>query len=75
MDYSVLLGGWVGTNPNGGFKVQPQIVGFMLVWLVIGYADVLFVSMANTAHTLGLVSGCLLALLWSVIGSRLGAKR
>ncbi|MDC1347252.1 rhomboid family intramembrane serine protease GlpG [Glaciecola sp.] len=67
---------WLGwLKPQWGFKVQPQIVGFMLVWLVIGYADVLFVSMANTAHTLGLVSGCLLALLWSVIGSRLGAKR
>lgn len=63
---------WLGwLKPQWGFKVQPQIVGFMLVWLVIGYADVLFVSMANTAHTLGLVSGCLLALLWSVLGSQL----
>lgn len=62
---------WLGwLKPQWGFKVQPQIVGFMLVWLVIGYADVLFVSMANTAHTLGLVSGCLLALLWSVLGSQ-----
>lgn len=66
---------WLGwLKPQWGFKVQPQIVGFMLVWLVIGYADVLFVSMANTAHTLGLVSGCLLALLWSVLGSQFSSQ-
>ncbi|OUL57719.1 rhomboid family intramembrane serine protease GlpG [Pseudoalteromonas ulvae] len=38
-------------------KVDKPIVGFMLVWLVLGFADVLFVSMANWAHLLGLVSG------------------
>ena len=62
---------WLGwLKPLWGFKIQPQIVGFMLVWLMIGYADVLFVSMANTAHTLGLISGCLLALAWAKLGSR-----
>mgnify|MGYP001025511819 FL=1 len=60
---------WLGwLKPQWGFKIQPQIVGFMLVWLMIGYADVLFVSMANTAHSLGLVSGCLLALGWAKMG-------
>ena len=38
-------------------NVEKPIVGFMLVWLVLGFADVLFVSMANWAHLLGLVSG------------------
>ncbi len=64
---------WLGwLKPQWGFTVQPQIIGFMLVWLVIGYADVLFVSMANTAHTLGLVSGCLLAVVWTQL-SRFGS--
>jgi GlpG protein len=62
---------WIGwLKPQWGFRIQPQIVGFMLIWLVIGYADVLFVSMANTAHTLGLVSGCLLAVAWSTVNSQ-----
>jgi len=29
--------------------------------LVLGYADILWVNMANAAHTAGLISGCLLA--------------
>lgn len=62
---------WIGwLKPQWGFRIKPQIVGFMLIWLVIGYADVLFVSMANTAHTLGLVSGCLLAVAWSTVNSQ-----
>ena len=46
------------------------IVGFMLVWLVIGYADVLWVNMANTAHLVGLISGCLLAALLAIGSGR-----
>ncbi|TMN94189.1 rhomboid family intramembrane serine protease GlpG, partial [Pseudoalteromonas sp. S409] len=34
-----------------------SIVGFMLVWLVLGFADVLFFRKANWAHLGGLVSG------------------
>ena len=34
----------------------------MLIWMVIGFADVLFVSMANEAHLSGLIIGCLAAL-------------
>jgi GlpG protein len=33
----------------------------MLVWLVLGYADILWVNMANAAHTAGLITGCLMA--------------
>ena len=47
---------WDLSLPNG-------IIGFMLIWLVVGYADLLWVSMANEAHTFGLVTGCLLALI------------
>ena len=45
-------------------SVAGGIVGFMLVWLIIGYSGVLWVEVANTAHTVGLISGCLLALLY-----------
>lgn len=58
--------GWL--KPAWGLFIPRSIVGFMLVWLVLGYADVLWVSMANTAHTVGLISGCAMAALL-VLGS------
>ncbi len=36
---------------------------FMLVWLLLGFADVLWVSMANWAHLAGLLAGLAMALL------------
>lgn len=53
--------GWL--RPHWGLSLSKPLVGFMLLWLVIGYADVLWINMANTAHLTGLISGCLLALL------------
>ena len=53
---------WLGwLRPSWGLSLPNAIVGFMLVWLVLGYADILWVNMANAAHTAGLISGCLLA--------------
>tara|TARA_Y100000296_G_scaffold83572_1_gene114693 strand:+ start:199 stop:1062 length:864 start_codon:yes stop_codon:yes gene_type:complete len=53
---------WLGwLRPSWGLSLPNSIVGFMLVWLVLGYADILWVNMANAAHTAGLISGCLLA--------------
>ncbi len=60
--------GWL--RPSWGLGLPKSVVGFMLVWLVIGYADVLWVEMANTAHTVGLISGCMLAWLLSVVWKR-----
>lgn len=61
---------WLGwLRPEWNINLPKPMIMFLLVWLVIGYADVLWVSMANTAHTLGLVSGCLLAFVFSKIGS------
>lgn len=51
--------GWL--RPNWGVSLPNSMFGFLIVWLLLGYADILWVSMANTAHTLGLVSGCALA--------------
>jgi GlpG protein len=61
---------WLGwLRPSWGLSLPNSIVGFMLVWLVLGYADILWVNMANAAHTAGLISGCLLAALLS-LGSK-----
>jgi GlpG protein len=51
--------GWLA--PEKGLMISKPIIGFLLFWLLLGYVDVLPVNMANTAHLLGLVSGCLLA--------------
>lgn len=53
---------WLGwLRPGWGVSLPNSIVGFMLVWLILGYADILWVSMANAAHTAGLICGCAMA--------------
>lgn len=53
---------WMGwLVPKVGLSLSKPIVGFLLFWLLLGFIDVLPVNMANIAHTLGLVCGCLLA--------------
>ena len=61
--YAVLgFAWWIGwLKPSWGLYIPKSIVIFMLIWLVLGYTDVLWVNMANTAHTVGLISGCLIA--------------
>lgn len=44
-------------NPAQGLYISPGLVGFMLLWLVLGFFDVLWVSMANWAHLGGLLAG------------------
>jgi GlpG protein len=51
--------GWLA--PKRGLHLSKAIIGFLLFWLLLGYVDILPVKVANTAHLLGLVSGCLLA--------------
>ena len=48
-------------KPNAGITMAKPIVGFMLVWMLLGFADVLFVGMANWAHLFGLLTGMVLA--------------
>ncbi|MGJ8682460.1 rhomboid family intramembrane serine protease GlpG [Paraglaciecola sp.] len=53
---------WLGwLRPSWGINLPKPIVGFMLIWLIVGFADVLPINMANTAHTVGLICGCLFA--------------
>ncbi|AGH42210.1 rhomboid family intramembrane serine protease GlpG [Paraglaciecola psychrophila] len=53
---------WLGwLKPSWGLSLPKPIIGFLLVWLVVGYLDILPVNMANTAHTVGLICGCVFA--------------
>lgn len=58
---------WLGwLKPSWGLSLPKPIVMFLLVWLLVGYLDILPVHMANTAHTVGLICGCLFA--WFLVG-------
>jgi GlpG protein len=53
---------WYGyLAPEKGLSLSKPLIGFLLFWLLLGFIDVLPVNVANTAHLLGLISGCLLA--------------
>lgn len=44
-------------NPAQGLHISSGLIGFMLLWLMLGFFDVLWVSMANWAHLGGLLAG------------------
>ncbi|KJG05156.1 intramembrane serine protease GlpG [Photobacterium angustum] len=52
--------GWLA--PQRGLVIARSYVVFMLVWLVIGFAEPMGMSIANMAHLFGLISGCVIAL-------------
>lgn len=57
---------WIGwLAPEKGLSLSKPIIAFLVGWLLLGYVDILPINMANTAHTIGLISGCLLAF-WQV---------
>ena len=63
---------WFGyLAPERGLSLSKPIVGFLLFWLVLGFVDLLPVNVANTAHLLGLVSGCLFALFTVKVNNKL----
>jgi GlpG protein len=47
--------------PQLGLNIPKPIVGFMLVWLVLGFIQP-YMAIANTAHLVGLLSGVVLGL-------------
>jgi GlpG protein len=49
---------WILTwlRPEAGLSIPKPIVGFMLVWLVLGFVQP-FMAIANMAHLAGLLSG------------------
>lgn len=44
-------------NPAQRLHISSGLAGFMLLWLILGFFDVLWISMANWAHLAGLLSG------------------
>ncbi|MBA6389927.1 rhomboid family intramembrane serine protease GlpG [Colwellia sp. BRX10-3] len=53
---------WMGwLMPEKGLSLPKPIIGFMLFWLLLGYTSLMPINVANTAHLLGLLSGCIMA--------------
>ncbi|MCP5077875.1 MAG: rhomboid family intramembrane serine protease GlpG [Psychromonas sp.] len=48
-------------NKHSQVHLQNSYFGFLLVWLVLGFVDVLPMNVANYAHLVGLLAGLLLA--------------
>jgi len=48
-------------KPQAGLSLPPVYIGFMLIWLVAGFFDLLGVPVANGAHLGGLIVGCAFA--------------
>ncbi len=57
--YALLGYSWLRTRlqPNCGLAMPPALMGFMLVWLVLGFLDMLGTPTANMAHLVGLLVG------------------
>jgi len=53
--------GWLA--PQKGLYISKPVVGFLMVWMLLGFVDLLPVNMANTAHLLGMITGCILAVI------------
>ena len=57
--YALLGYSWLRTRlqPDCGLAMPPALMGFMLVWLVLGFLDMLGPPTANMAHLVGLLVG------------------
>ena len=44
-------------NPAQGLTISNGLAGFMLLWLLLGFMDLLWINMANWAHLGGLLAG------------------
>lgn len=51
-------------RPRHPLALPPALLIFMIGWLLLGYTDLLWVNVANEAHSVGLISGILLGFLW-----------
>lgn len=57
--YGLLGFCWIySLNRSTPLYLPPGLIIFMLLWLVVGYTDMLWVNVANEAHLAGLISGC-----------------
>ncbi|MBE0367094.1 rhomboid family intramembrane serine protease GlpG [Pseudoalteromonas aurantia] len=66
--YALLGYAWIYSqrNPSQAALVEKPVVGFMLIWMALGFTDLLFVNMANWAHLFGMLTGMLLAILFNI---------
>ncbi|MGS3177600.1 rhomboid family intramembrane serine protease GlpG [Aeromonas sanarellii] len=57
--YALLGYSWLRARlqPDYGLAMPPALMGFMLVWLVLGFFDMLGTPTANMAHLVGLLVG------------------
>lgn len=46
-------------RPEAGIGLPPAYMGFMILWLILGFTDLFGLSMANGAHLGGLLVGLL----------------
>lgn len=65
--------GWLA--PHSGLRLSKPLLGMLLFWMLLGFANILPINMANTAHLLGLVSGCVLAVLYATLFVRRGVDQ
>ncbi len=67
---------WIGfLRPSWGIGLPNNLVIFLLGWIVVGYLGILGMNMANEAHLIGLVSGCLMALVTHQVAAFKSAKK
>lgn len=48
-------------NNDSNVNLPNNIFGFLMVWMILGFADILPIGMANWAHLFGLLTGLALA--------------
>lgn len=67
---------WIGLlRPSWGIGLPNNLVIFLLGWIVVGYLGILGMNMANEAHLIGLVSGCLMALVTHQVATLKNLKK
>ncbi|CAM4018334.1 rhomboid family intramembrane serine protease GlpG [Pseudoalteromonas byunsanensis] len=61
--YALLGYAWIYSVKHSAQEpiVGKPIIGFMLLWMIFGFTELFFISMANWAHLFGLLSGMLIA--------------
>jgi GlpG protein len=62
-------------KPHWGLQISTGLIGFMLIWLLIGFFDLLWIAMANWAHLAGLLTGMVAAAVLTSLNKLLTLKR
>lgn len=58
-------------KPQWNITLPKSILGFFMVWLVLGFTQILPINIANTAHLVGLISGIGCACLVSFLPTKI----